>query len=113
MSTAIRSFQIKNDLGCDVSVSGDSLVDAICGNFLTIARLASLGSAAGFHLVWVTAAYKPGILGGNGGVELRIKHRGLGLAHRIARPGSRIATVWIYAGPEDLPEPHEFDIAGA
>jgi hypothetical protein len=96
---------------CPAALPGNDLADAIQGNFDAIAREAMLGNAAGYTLEAVSAEYRPGILGGKGGVELTIRARGVPLATHDDRPKqSRLHTVWIEAAPADCPEPLNIEI---
>jgi len=95
----------------NISLYGETLVEAIEANFnAVIAGEARLGNAAGYWLVSVVASYRPGILGGKGGVEVVIQHRGQDLAHWSAGDEVSTSVVWIHAAPEDLPEVHVFDL---
>lgn len=98
-------------LSSDFSIEGNTLVEAIESSFERITRVFRLRNAAGYRLEEVTATFRPSILGGSGGVELRIVHRGLELAHRPADNQSKTYTVWIYAKHDDLPTPYTFEIA--
>ncbi|KPV43173.1 hypothetical protein [Alicyclobacillus ferrooxydans] len=105
------NWTVKGNNCSDFSIHGDRLVQAIENHFVQIAKVCRLGNAAGYRLEQVTANYRAGILGAKGGVELRIVHKGLALAHRPADPQSKTSTVWIYANQDDLPSPYIFEIA--
>lgn len=100
----------------DFGIAGFDLIDAIERNFDRIIRdhTEKLGSVAGFNITRMTAEYKPTILGGNGGCELKIESESLPIIREeldpdfVPEPGKFI--VWITAKKEDLPEPHEFEI---
>lgn len=107
--------------GGDFGLTGDTLSEAICNGFTAIARDMGLGNAAGYRLVAVRAEYRHGILGGKGGIVLRVRHAGMPLAsgctehgtltqHCICRPTERVSEGWIFGKPEDCPEPIEIAI---
>ncbi|MCK9496517.1 MAG: hypothetical protein M0R75_13615 [Dehalococcoidia bacterium] len=99
------SWRVSATNGSDYEISGEALPDAIAAGFDRIRRDLGLGNAAGVHLVSVTGEYRAGILGGRGGVEVVIEHQGLDLAHRPANDEARTSKAWVYAQPEDAPEP--------
>lgn len=109
-ATAKRVYRVHQSGRSDILIAGDSLPDAIERNVNTICRAAQAGNAAGWRLVEVKAEYRAGILGGKGGVELRITHLGLPLAHRAADPTPRQSVLWLHATPDDLPELMKFEI---
>lgn len=105
-----KSYSVKGNNRSDYRISGETIVDAIEADFMRIAKDANIGNAAGYKLVSVKAEYRSGILGGQGGVVLRIEHLGAPLAHRAADPEPKVSDVWIYAAQEDLPAAHVFEI---
>lgn len=108
----MRNFSVNMPAGSDLSVSGDSLVGAIEHNFSFLARKFGVGNAAGYVLDRVRMEYKDGILGGKGGVELRITAHGndnlVGYDPTSDTPKDTV--IWIRASRDDLPEPYEFQI---
>ena len=93
---------------CDVVLNGNDILSAIEGNFKTIAGEARMGNAAGYKLISATVESKSGVLGGKGGVEITLKHRGQDLAHKPASETVSTSMVWIHAEEKDLPEKHTF-----
>lgn len=108
MSNSVKDFTVKGTYGCDYIISGINLVNAIEANFKEIARECIIGNASGYRLNKVTAKFKPGILGGKGGVELVIISTGMDLAHKPADGVEKVRKVWIYS--EDKNFEHEFEI---
>lgn len=115
-SGKIRSWSMhRQGAAFGISLTGESLADAVVGDLnrgpgkSAIAREASLGNAAGYQLKSVRIQYAAGILGGKGGAEIIINHRGMDLAHRPAGAGIARATVWMHASREDIPQPIEIE----
>lgn len=107
----MRTWAMRRSMGnCEINLQGETILQAIEKNFRALAREAHIGNAAGYRLHRVVAEYKPGILGGKGGVEVVIQHTGLDLAHRPADPTIKTSTVWIAAQPDDLPESRDITI---
>lgn len=100
----------------DFGIAGFDLIDAIERNFDRIIRdhTDRLGSVAGFNITRMTAEYKPSIIGGNGGCELKIESESIPAVKEEIDPNfipeMGGLTVWITAEKEDLPEPYEFEI---
>lgn len=104
----MKDYTVKsNNYGSYYIIKGENLIDAITNNFSKIADDSHLGNAAGFKLIKVTAQNKQGILGGKGGVELVIVHKGMPLANNLPVNRQEIATVWI---DTDEKIDHEFEI---
>jgi len=89
---------------------GDTLSEAIVNNWRQITATHPLGGAPGYHLDRVHVRYARGILGGKGGVEVVIQHRSLNHEGTLPCGDVRTATVWIYARPEDCPEPFDLEL---
>ena len=107
----MQSWTLKpNGPGADRSLKGTTLDEAIIRNFRAVAEAGNIGNGAGYTLERVHVAYAPGILGGKGGAEVTITSRGRRLAHRDTEPAAATTSVWIYAKPEDCPEPHDLPI---
>jgi len=101
----MREWTMHTGYGDGTTFVGDTLRDAIINNMESIHRAHRLGNAAGYVIDTMTMSYQRGILGGKGGVELVIVHRGMDLAHRKDDDPPRTARIWIYAAPSDCPEP--------
>lgn len=107
----MRTFSLYRFGGsCPITLPGDNIVDAVEGNFPLIAREARVGNVAGYQLHRVRLEYRPEIIGGKGGVEVRIEATGLDLAHKPASPEIQTSRAWINARPEDLPNPVELEL---
>ena len=108
----MKNFSVNMPAGSDFSISGDSLVGAIEHNFSFLARKFGVGNAAGYVLDRVCMEYKDGILGGKGGVELRITAHGNDnlVGYDPTSDAPKDTVIWIRASRDDLPEPYEFQI---
>lgn len=85
------------------TISGTTLTDAINGS---LQRLVSSAGIRGSYtaIVGYRAEYKPGILGGKGGVDVAIT------LHRDPKrgyPATDVAHAWIYASADDLDEHYD------
>ena len=85
------------------TISGATLTDAINGS---LQRLVSSAGIRGSYtaIVGYRAEYKPGILGGKGGVDVAIT-----LRHdpKHGYPATDVAHAWIYASADDLDEHYD------
>lgn len=110
MTTTTPRWSVKsNSYGADMEIAGDTLVEAIERDWQRVVHQSGgIGGAPGWHLDEVIAEYRDGILGGKGGVEVRITHRSLDMEARGPSGSPRVTRVWIHAKPADLPEPHTF-----
>lgn len=109
----MKNFSIHMSVGSDMMISGDSLIQAVENNFQRIASAYHIGNSAGYALERVHMEWQDGILGGNGGVELRITARGSDalVGYDPVNDIPRDTVIWIHANRDDLPEPHEFEIS--
>jgi hypothetical protein len=108
---AIKTFTVRGGSWFgDRDIKGESLAQAITGNFGLIAEIANIGNCAGYILERVHVAMSNGFVGHRRGAEVTIMHRGQPLAFepQDKRHTTKNTTVWIYCKPEDCPEP--FDI---
>lgn len=108
----MKTFSVHMSHESDMAISGDGLIQAVENNFQSIARAYHVGNVAGYALERVRMEWRDGILGGKGGVELRITARGSDMLAEYdpTDDAPKDTVVWIHASREDLPEPHEFEI---
>ena len=107
----LREWTVKNGhIGADFLISGETLIEAIEANFKRMARSYKIGNAAGFRLLKVVSSYVPGLLGGRGGVEVKVEWEGEEMVPRSRPRGSGVKSFLIYANQDDLPEPYEHEI---
>ena len=85
------------------TISGTTLTDAINGS---LQRLVSSAGIRGSYtaIVGYRAEYKPGILGGKGGVDVAITLR---RDPKRGYPATDVAHAWIYASADDLDEHYD------
>jgi len=93
---------VQNAGGADMEIHGRDLYEAVRDNLHAIAKLNRIGSAAGYRLHRCECEYRKGVLGGKGGVEIRLWWSGLPLAHRPAGPAFTLSCIWVHAQPDDL-----------
>lgn len=108
----MKTFSVHMSHESDMAISGDGLIQAVENNFQRIASAYHVGNVAGYALERVRMEWRDGILGGKGGVELRITARGSDMLAEYdpTDDAPKDTVVWIRASREDLPEPHEFEI---
>ena len=101
-----------NSYGPDFPLVGDTAIAAIEAGFGAIAADLRLGGADGYRLLSVDAQYQGSILDGRGGIELTIVWTDAP-AGRKGTGDRNEAIVWVTGRPDDMPEPHRFDLVPA
>jgi DNA-binding XRE family transcriptional regulator len=103
----MKTYTVSKDSLQSISISGDTLVDAVEKNFSSIAQLAAIGNAAGYTLdrVWMDR--------NNSNVYLHILAHGSDVLidyDPIADTPKETILVISGVAPDELPAAHEFDI---
>lgn len=107
------NYTVHRSGACDIGIEGTDIKEAVENNFSVLAKEMNIGNAAGYSLDKVTIEYKPGILGGKGGIELAVTAHGDDslVNYDPYNDEPKVSTIWIYAKKEDLPEGYyEFEI---
>lgn len=110
----LKTWNVKNNNGCDFSIAGFDLIDAITRGIGDIINSVIPNIVVGITLTQIVACYKDDILGGKGGCQLKIKyyHDPTVLEEKDPnwQPKEKEAIVWIRAKEGEIESPHEFDI---
>ncbi len=107
------TYRVHRSGASEFNIEGTDIKDAIEKNFKMLAKQMNIGNVAGYTLDRATIEYKPGILGGQGGIELNVVAHGSDslVNYDPYNDNPETSTIWIYAKKEDLPEGfYEFEI---
>lgn len=110
----MKEYQLHHGNGSVQTIKGDDLQSAIENSFGNIIREAGnkIGNVAGYTLDEVFAEWKPGILGGKGGVELHVINHGSDdrVGYNPYEDAPKDTVFWIEASKDDLPERYTFEL---
>lgn len=112
LNSESKSWNVmSSSFGGSYKIFGNSLTEAIRGNFRKIVEDALGVAGKGRKMSSATAEFQQSILRGRGGVELTIEHVNKKAKNSKEARGVERTVVWIEAAPGDMPEKYAFKVA--